>query len=557
MKKLLLIILSAMAFAGIAMAQDVYTSGYYMQDGNASAAVYKNGERLYSCSSSSDLTSDDVLYFDGNVYWVDNCHNADGTYNYGDVFKNGDRWLSNPMNSGTTITCLFHDDEGNVYAAGSKDYDGNQAAVVWKNDDNTVYSLVNYNTFISDAAMVDGKIVACGYFTTSAQGFVWWDVTSTQITNLGNGIIPGGLAIYNGDVYTIVTDINSNTSLVKVLKNEQVLYTLSSNTYGTGISIDGGDIYTVENSYFGSGYRVWKNDSMIYEQTDEVGCIEANSEGVFYAGLEWVYKNGQAIYGPEAQTIFTGISVDLGCTNSNVRTLPYFEGFETGETDWRCWTKEDRDGNNGMRPSYWHRFGGVLNQGPSIVSGDYCAYHHWNADADQEGRLTSPTIAIPSDGATLTFKTCERYPGDYHHESVWIWLGNQGARVWMQDEPSVEWKTVSIDLAEYKNQNIQVEFRYMGSDAHGWYIDDVSITPGSTGVDENEEVGLAVYPNPARDRIRIEGLEVGSTVQVFNALGELVKTARVSADNEIGIGELASGLYLVRCGNMTCRFVKE
>ncbi len=527
-----------------------------MQDGLSSSVVYKNGEMLYSCSSSSDHESTDVLYLDGNVYWVDNCLNDDGSYNFGDVFKNGDRWLSNPVNSGTHITCLFNDDQGNVYAAGIKDYSGNQAAVVWKNDDNIVYTLVNYNTFISDAAMVDGKIVVCGYFTTSAQGFVWWDVTSTPITNLGNGIIPGGLAIYNGDVYTIVTDINSNTSLVKVLKNEQVLYTLSSNTYGTGISIDGGNIYSVESSYFGSGYRVWKNDSMIYEQTDEVGCIEANSEGVFYAGLEWVYKNGHSLYGPEAQTYFTGISVDLGCTNSNVRTLPYFEGFETGATDWRCWTKEDLDGDNGIRPSYWHRLGGVLNPGPSIVSGDHCAYHHWNADADQEGRLTSPTIAIPSNGATLTFKTYERYPGDYHHESVWIWTGGTGTREWMQDEPSDAWKTVTIDLADYRNQNIQVEFRYMGQNAHGWYIDDVSITQ-TVGFGENEESSLAVYPNPARDRIRIEGLEANSEVQVFNALGELVKTARVSADNEIGIGELASGLYLVRCGNMTCRFVKE
>jgi hypothetical protein len=31
----------------------------------------------------------------------------------------------------------------------------------------------------------------------------------------------------------------------------------------------------------------------------------------------------------------------------------------------------------------------------------------------------------------------------------------------------------------------------------------------------------------------------------------------VSADQEIGIRDLASGLYLVRCGNVTLRFVKE
>lgn len=556
MKKSLLSLTLMLALASMATAQDVYTSGYYRNDdGYEVAAVYKNGELLHSTSPSANLDhkSSDVLYLDGNVYWVDNCYNANGAFNYGDVFKNGERWLSNPVNSQTYIICLLNDDQGNVYAVGCKDYDGNQAVVVWKNDDNTVYSLVNYNTIVTDAAMVDGKIVACGYFTTG-QGFVWWDVTSTQITDLGYGVFPGGLAIYDGQVYTIATDINSNTSLVKVFKNDQVLYTLSSNMYGKGISIDGGNIYSVESS--DSGYRVWKNDNMIYEQIDEVGCIEANSEGVFYAGLEWVYKNGQAIYGPEAQTYFTGISVDLGCTNSNVRTLPYFEGFETGATDWRCWTKEDRDGNNGGNASYWHRIGGTLNPGPAPVSGNHCAYHRWNNSVDQEGRLTSPTIAIPSDGATLTFKTYERYPGDYHHESVWIWTGGTGTREWMQDEPSDEWKTVTIDLADYRNQNIQVEFRYMGFDAHGWYIDDVSITQ-TVSVDERENSRLAVYPNPASESIRIDGLEANSEVQIFNTLGELVKTAFVGPDNEIGIGGLASGLYFVRIGNANLRFVKE
>ncbi len=553
MKKILLSLTLMLALASMATAQDVYTSGLSYVNGLSSSVVYKNGEMLYSCSSSSDHESTDVLYLDGNVYWVDNCLNDDGSFNFGDVFKNGNRWLSNPVNSGTYITCLFNDAQGNVYAAGIKDYGGNQAAVVWKNDDPTVYSLVNYDTWITDAAMVDGKIVACGYFTTG-QGFVWWDVTSTQITDLGYGVLPGGLAIYDGQVYTIATDINSNTSLVKVFKNDQVLYTLSSNMYGKGISIDGGNIYSVESS--DSGCRVWKNDNMIYEQIDEVGCIEANSEGVFYAGLEWVYKNGQAIYGPEAQAYFQAISVDLSCPYNELLTLPYFEGFETGETDWRCWTNEDRDGNNGGDASYWHRIGGTLNPGPAPVSGNHCAYHRWNNSVDQEGRLTSPTIAIPSDGATLTFKTYERYPGDYHHESVWIWTGGTGTREWMQDEPSDEWKTVTIDLADYRNQNIQVEFRYMGFDAHGWYIDDVSITQ-TVSVDERENSRLAVYPNPASESIRIDGLEANSEVQIFNTLGELVKTAFVGPDNEIGIGGLASGLYFVRIGNANLRFVKE
>ena len=107
-------------------------------------------------------------------------------------------------------------------------------------------------------------------------------------------------------------------------------------------------------------------------------------------------------------------------------------------------------------------------------------------------------------------------------------------------------KTVTIDLSDYQGYVVDIYFEYKGENAHNWYIDDVSIKK-STGVEENVDGGLAVYPNPAVDRIRIDGLEANSEVQIINMLGERVKTVRVSADNEISIAELPSGLYLVRC----------
>ncbi len=89
-----------------------------------------------------------------------------------------------------------------------------------------------------------------------------------------------------------------------------------------------------------------------------------------------------------------------------------------------------------------------------------------------------------------------------------------------------------------------------------WLLDNIEVVE-KTGVDENGSNGLAVYPNPASDRIRIEGLEADSVVQIYNALGELVKTVKAEANGEINIVELAKGLYLVRCGTATMRFVKE
>ena len=56
-------------------------------------------------------------------------------------------------------------------------------------------------------------------------------------------------------------------------------------------------------------------------------------------------------------------------------------------------------------------------------------------------------------------------------------------------------------------------------------------------------VSVSVYPNPATDVIHIQRVEADE-VQVFNALGQLVKTVR--GTNEISVCDLADGLYWLR-----------
>ena len=79
----------------------------------------------------------------------------------------------------------------------------------------------------------------------------------------------------------------------------------------------------------------------------------------------------------------------------------------------------------------------------------------------------------------------------------------------------------------------------------------------STGVDEVDQDPWIVYPNPATQSIRIEGLEEATEVRIYNSMGVLVKVANVAANEEIGIGDMASGIYLLRFGNVSLRFVKQ
>ena len=64
-----------------------------------------------------------------------------------------------------------------------------------------------------------------------------------------------------------------------------------------------------------------------------------------------------------------------------------------------------------------------------------------------------------------------------------------------------------------------------------------------TSVEEINDKVISVYPNPAMETVTIDGVEAAE-VQVYNVLGQLVKTVRNS--NEIGVEGLPEGVYLLR-----------
>ena len=555
MKRILLTILSVMAFAGISMAQDVYTASFYYNEvGTENAAVFKNGELLYSRGDDPSFfhMCYDVLCLNGDVYWVDYYYDTH-TEDYGNVYKNGAPYLINE--NGTCVNALFTDGT-DVYSAGYKTINNVKTPVVWKGTSSTPFVMFDTggkDAEIDHAVIENGTIYACG--SKDYEGVVW-DSYNGEIMNFGDHVYAEDIAVYNGSIYTIV-DQRTMEYKAWVYCDSNVLFSLTEDGGGYALSMDAGDIYV-----FGADHnvaKIWKNGTVIYEHpeidTEYVEDIVVNSEGVYYLTSGATYKDGVKQYECRSNC---AIFVDLECQNNDIRTLPYYENFETGATDWACWGQLDIDDQNNGYASYWHR-GGGSNSNVNAYSGEHCALHIYNAAYDQFGLLSTPMIRIPVGGnTTMSFKTLEIYPYDYGYEGVWVIEGGHKAavEVWTQTEPSEEWKTVTIDLSAFQGKDVEIDFRYKGQNAHDWYIDDVSIT-GGTGVEESESNSLVVCPNPARESFRIQGLEAETEVFVYNVLGELVKTAIVNANQEIGIGELSAGLYLVRCGNTTMRFVKE
>ena len=62
-------------------------------------------------------------------------------------------------------------------------------------------------------------------------------------------------------------------------------------------------------------------------------------------------------------------------------------------------------------------------------------------------------------------------------------------------------------------------------------------------VEENKDSEISVFPNPVRDRVVIEGIEIAE-VEVYNALGQMVK--KVRRTNEIDLSGLVEGVHLLR-----------
>ena len=502
MKKLVLFVMAVMAFAGMSVAQDVYSGGHFKDDDYVQqAAVYRNETRLYYSTIGNgtgdhygECTGVDV--YQGDVYWVRNCLTSGGGFYFADVMKNNDIYLDSPVNQGRHINDLYRWPENpslGLFSVGCMDINAVRTAVIWKDDNPDVFRQLGDGTWPSVAYAAtanDDGLYVCGYQygyeETTYHGVIWMGGSEFDF--------PDGTKIYDiayskerNSIYSVGVAYEDGQYKLKVWENDEELYTLVNNTGGgtQRMSIcvdDAGDVYV--SAYGGSDPDVlWKNGQEIFNTPGYITSVVANSNGVYCAGSEssvgYIWKDGELLYHPTNSERITCLYIaEPECTNSEARTLPYFEGFETGATDWACWTVEDNDNYNGGYRSYWHRGGENTGNNVDIPTGYNYAWHSYGPeDEPQEGWLTSPRIAIPEGGAvTLTFMTYEGDPSYYQYEGVLV-VCNGTTEVWSQpyEMASDEWKTVEIDLSSYRGQEIQLAFIYRGTYAHDWYIDDVRI----------------------------------------------------------------------------------
>ncbi|MBC8510527.1 MAG: T9SS type A sorting domain-containing protein [Cryomorphaceae bacterium] len=116
-----------------------------------------------------------------------------------------------------------------------------------------------------------------------------------------------------------------------------------------------------------------------------------------------------------------------------------------------------------------------------------------------------------------------------------------------------DWKSENINLSNYSNlDGVIIKFRNVNQYENNLFIDNINITSdASTNIDENNKNIIEVYPNPSDEYVNInyDGLK-----QIYTILGKKLFETNESI---INISSLSKGVYVIKTGGMTMRFVKE
>jgi hypothetical protein len=107
----------------------------------------------------------------------------------------------------------------------------------------------------------------------------------------------------------------------------------------------------------------------------------------------------------------------------------------------------------------------------------------------------------------------------------------------------------------YKVRTIWAENRGDGSD----FSDAVCITKTTTAVENLDFDDFVIYPNPVfNGQLTISNVQLNETIQIIDIAGKIVmQNIQLTNNNSVDVSSLANGMYFVKIGNKTARFVKK
>ncbi len=160
------------------------------------------------------------------------------------------------------------------------------------------------------------------------------------------------------------------------------------------------------------------------------------------------------------------VNISEGWSPCSSFSTSYSENFNSGLGG--CWYIIDQDRSGGSRCWQWD-------------SDSQCAYHPYGQSGIQQvGWLISPKIWLSEDhGYKLSFNSRCAYSGPGRKSSVLIAVDKSGTpstydytEIWVDPAYSPSWTNYEIDLSSYSGHYVNIAFKYEGTYAHNWFIDD-------------------------------------------------------------------------------------
>jgi PKD repeat protein len=244
-----------------------------------------------------------------------------------------------------------------------------------------------------------------------------------------------------------------------------------------------------------------------------------------------------------------------------ITEFPWVEDFESGVIN-DCYTLIDNDGDG----YNWDAVSGI-----KAHSGDVCVSSaSWVQSFGAlypDNWLVTPAITLPADASNFTLSWWViGQDASYAEEPYSVYIANGKTVADFTATTSVfdgvstsEYEQKSVSLANYAGQTIYVAFRHYDiTDMFRINLDDIRVGAGTARIENAEEANVAIFPNPVRDMLTIEGNNVKS-VEVIDMDGRVVLTN--DRAGKLDMSELSDGVYMVRVmsenGVSTKKIVKK
>jgi hypothetical protein len=236
-----------------------------------------------------------------------------------------------------------------------------------------------------------------------------------------------------------------------------------SQRFGVVISTDGGLTWNESNAL------QWWNETTPVSSVGETVIIDLSA----YSG-----RISLGFYG---ESTVTGGTVNVFVSNVKVNesfnfvALPYEVDFESETfppTDWSTYSA-------GAATTNWAS-STVQNH---TTNGTKSAYHNYgDQGVALDNYLITPALLLPPNSPIiLQFWSYNIDPSFYEKNSVLISTGSGDPldgdfiEVWTTPSVTASWTETTVDLTQYAGNFAYIAFRYQGTYAHGWFVDDVTI----------------------------------------------------------------------------------